>query len=134
MLKWLLGKTEVQKEPEQPKPRKSLFSTHEFDLLDPDRIRNKVADGLNALQREQPAFHGDYAMDDSSNGIANFKMYANGINTVSDAVVGWYATQGFIGAQLCGIIAQNWLVNKACAMPVMGSSLPRHFQRHLQQR
>ena len=117
MLKWLLGKPEAQKEPEQPKPRKSLFSTHEFDMLDPDRIRNKVADGLNALQREQPAFHGDYAMDDSSNGIANFKMYANGINTVSDAVVGWYATQGFIGAQLCGIIAQNWLVNKACAMP-----------------
>jgi len=117
MLKWLLGKPEAQKEPEQPKPRKSLFSTHEFDMLDPDRIRNKVADGLNALQKEQPAFHGDYAMDDSSNGIANFKMYANGINTVSDAVVGWYATQGFIGAQLCGIIAQNWLVNKACAMP-----------------
>jgi len=118
MFKGLFGKKEeVQQEPQVPKKRKSLFSTHEFDMLDPDRIRNKVADSLNALQREQPAFHGDYAMDDSSNGIANFKMYANGINTVSDAVVGWYATQGFIGAQLCGIIAQNWLVNKACAMP-----------------
>jgi phage-related protein (TIGR01555 family) len=117
MLKWLLGKTEVQKEPEQPKPRKSIFSTHEFDLLDPDRIRNAVADKIDALQRKQPAFYGKFAMDNSSNGIANFKTYANGINTVSDAVVGWYATQGFIGAQLCGIIAQNWLVNKACAMP-----------------
>ena len=118
MFNWLFGKKEeVQQEPQVPKKRKSLFSTHEFDMLDPDRIRNDVADQLHALQRKQPAFHGDYAMDDSSNGIANFKMYANGINTVSDAVVGWYATQGFIGAQLCGIIAQNWLVNKACAMP-----------------
>ena len=117
MFKWLLGKSEVQKEPEQPKPRRSLFSTHEFDTLDTDRVRNDVADQLHALQRKQPVFHGDFAMDDSSNGIANFKMYANGMNTVSDAVIGWYASQGFIGAQLCGIIAQNWLVNKACAMP-----------------
>jgi phage-related protein (TIGR01555 family) len=56
-------------------------------------------------------------MDNSDNGYPAFKMYDAGMNTVSNAVVYWYATQGFIGAQLCGIIAQNWLVNKACAMP-----------------
>jgi phage-related protein (TIGR01555 family) len=117
MFKWLKGKTEVQQEPIKPKARKSLFSTHAFDILDPDAKRFKVADTFAALQKQQPALHGDYAMDDSSNGVANFKMYANGMNSVSDAVIGWYASQGFIGAQLCGILAQNWLVNKACAMP-----------------
>ena len=117
MFKWLKGKTEVQKEPAKPKARKSLFSTHAFDILDPDAKRFKLADTLDAIKKTQPAFYGDYAMDDSSNGVANFKMYANGMNSVSDAVIGWYASQGFIGAQLCGILAQNWLINKACAMP-----------------
>ena len=117
MFKWLKGKTEVQQEPIKPKARKSLFSTHAFDILDPDAKRFKLADTLDAIKKTQPAFYGDYAMDDSSNGVANFKMYANGMNSVSDAVIGWYASQGFIGAQLCGILAQNWLVNKACAMP-----------------
>ena len=116
MLNWF-RKLEVQKEPEQPKARKSLFSTHSFDEFDPDNKKFKIADTFTALQKTQPALHGEYAMDDSSNGVANFKMYANGMNSVSDAVIGWYASQGFIGAQLCGILAQNWLINKACAMP-----------------
>jgi len=110
MFKWLRGKTETQQEPIKPKVRKSLFSTHAFDEFDPDAKRFKIADTFTALQKTQPALHGEYAMDDSSNGVANFKMYANGMNSVSDAVIGWYASQGFIGAQLCGILAQNWLV------------------------
>lgn len=117
MFKWLRGKTEVQQEPIKPKAKKSLFSTHAFDMFDPDAKRFKVADTFAALQKQQPAFNGEFAMDDSSNGVASFKMYAAGNNSVSDAVVYWYASQGFIGAQLCGILAQNWLINKACAMP-----------------
>jgi len=117
MFKWLRGKTEVQQEPIQPKAKKSLFSTHAFDMFDPDAKRFKVADTFAALQKQQPVFTGEFAMDDSSNGVAGFKMYAAGSNSVSDAVVYWYASQGFIGAQLCGILAQNWLINKACAMP-----------------
>jgi len=116
MFKWL-RKPEVKEEPQKPKVRKSLFSTHEFDTLDPDKAKFDLADRVDALRKVQPALYGEFAMDDSSNGIATFKTYANGINSVSDAVIGWYATQGFIGAQLCGILAQNWLVNKACAMP-----------------
>lgn len=117
MFKWLRGNTEVQQEPIKPKAKKSLFSTHAFDMFDPDAKRFKVADTFAALQKQQPAFTGEFAMDDSSNGVASFKMYAAGNNSVSDAVVYWYASQGFIGAQLCGILAQNWLINKACAMP-----------------
>lgn len=117
MFKWLRGKTEVQQEPIKPKAKKSLFSTHVFDMFDPDAKRFKVADTFAALQKQQPAFTSEFAMDDSSNGVASFKMYAAGNNSVSDAVVYWYASQGFIGAQLCGILAQNWLINKACAMP-----------------
>ena len=117
MFKWIKGKTEVKEEPPKPKARKSLFSTHEFDGFDPDKQKFKIADSFATIEKQQPALYGEFAMDDSSNGIASFKMYDNGINTISDAVIGWYASQGFIGAQLCGILAQNWLINKACSMP-----------------
>lgn len=29
----------------------------------------------------------------------------------------WYGSQGFIGYQLCAIMAQHWLINKACLIP-----------------
>lgn len=120
MFKWLFGNQNSIKQIEPPKPRKSLFSTHNFDGLNPGNLGDKVKDIVNSLGRKQPVFDpaiSGIAMDDSSNGYPSFKMYAAGNNSVSDAVVYWYASQGFIGAQLCGILAQNWLVNKACAMP-----------------
>lgn len=123
MFDWFKKKTEVKAEEPQPKKvKRSTFSTHAFDTDGGEEARFALADRLINLQKEQPALNESitgYAMDDSSNGVAAFKMYYpnGGINTVSDAVVGWYSTQGFIGAQLCGILAQNWLINKACAMP-----------------
>lgn len=119
MFNWFKKKAKAPEEPQTQKVKNSLFSTHTFDALDPDAAKFALNDRIVSLQKEQPALHGEFAMDDSSNGVAAFKMYYpnGGINTVSEAVVGWYATQGFIGAQLCGILAQNWLINKACAMP-----------------
>lgn len=43
-------------------------------------------------------------------------------------VLEWYSDQGFVGWQVCAILAQNWLVNKACKMP--GQDAVRHgFER-----
>ena len=115
MFNWFKKTPEI-KAPEPIKSRGGVLSTHMFDVEKPLFI---LQDQLTALKKEQPIFSPEFgvAMDDSSNGIANFKTYATGGNSVSDNVVYWYASQGFIGAQLCGILAQNWLVNKACAMP-----------------
>lgn len=30
---------------------------------------------------------------------------------------GWYAAQSFIGYQMCAVLAQHWLIDKACTMP-----------------
>jgi uncharacterized protein len=118
MLDWFRGnKKEEVKEQIAPQKRKSLFGTHSADMENESNLKTFVADKLADLTKQQPVFANGTAMDDSSNGYPAFKMYDAGNNTVSDAVVYWYATQGFIGAQLCGIIAQNWLVNKCCAMP-----------------
>jgi len=47
-----------------------------------------------------------------------FKLqFASQWGGIPDAQLGWYASQGFIGYQLCAIIAQHWLVDKACTMP-----------------
>lgn len=36
----------------------------------------------------------------------------------------WYGAQGFIGWQLCAMLSQNWLIDKACVMP--GKDAIRH--------
>src|SRR6202000_3053440 len=42
---------------------------------------------------------------------------------MSEAITLWYAQQAFIGHQMCAIVAQHWLVNKAC------SQMPRDAMR-----
>ena len=114
MLNWF-KKPKVKKEPKEPVPRTSLFSTH-VDYDKPEK-RFDLVERIFDLKRQQPIFTGEYAQDDSSDGFPQFKAYNTLNNSISEALVGWYSSQGFIGSQLCGIIAQNWLVNKACAMP-----------------
>ncbi len=36
---------------------------------------------------------------------------------ISEALLLWYVSQGFIGHQMCAILAQHWLIDKACSMP-----------------
>lgn len=57
------------------------------------------------------------AMDsnDWANGLkAQFRAGAGGM---PEGQLLWYGSQGFIGYQLCAILAQQWLVSKACWMP-----------------
>jgi len=37
--------------------------------------------------------------------------------SIPDAQLMWYASQGFIGYQACAMIAQHWLIDKACTLP-----------------
>lgn len=59
----------------------------------------------------------------SVNGVAMDSMFGmkDGLNAaipnMPDALVGWFASQTFIGHQLAAIVAQHWLVDKACTMP-----------------
>lgn len=45
---------------------------------------------------------------------AIFALNQVGIPEVQAA---WYGSQGFIGYQLCALMAQHWLINKACVVP-----------------
>lgn len=37
--------------------------------------------------------------------------------SLPEELLGWYASQRFIGYQTCAMISQHWLVDKACTMP-----------------
>lgn len=88
--------------PEMPE-RPGVFSTDMTGLS--DRKLNPVAmQKLVALR--------DGAMDD--NRLSADALMSEG---VPEAQFLWYASQGFIGYQACAVIAQNWLVDKACRMP-----------------
>lgn len=56
------------------------------------------------------------AMDDSAGGDSSIKGRFNlGSGGMPDVQMSWYSSQGFIGYQSCAMIAQQWLVSKACS-------------------
>ena len=115
MLSWLnklFTKPQPIPEPERPH---SYFST------DIERLpRVNIGGILDGIAEAQPGTALDgMAMDDSSNGFPDFKRFNSLSRNVSEALIGWYSQQSFIGWQLCGIIAQHWLVRKACEMPAL---------------
>ncbi len=68
------------------------------------------------------AVHPSIAMD-SAKGQSTFAL-DNSLNlkqpyygVVPEAQITWYASQSFIGYQLCSMLAQQWLISKACLMP-----------------
>lgn len=107
----IFGKDEPK--PEPPKQKAGWLSTH-VDYYPPE---SKTPAIVQSIVSAQPEAVRSYAMDDSSNGSPLFKNYTSTSGMYADQVINWYAAQTFIGHQLCGIISQHWLVNKACTMP-----------------
>jgi phage-related protein (TIGR01555 family) len=50
-------------------------------------------------------------------GVSGVKFNFQWGSVVPDALVSWYASQGFIGYQMAATLAQHWLISKACLMP-----------------
>src|SRR5574337_777592 len=89
----------------------SFFTTHAFDR----GAAVKVPDILQSLVAKMPRSTSVGAMDDSSNGPALKMAYA--AQNLPEVLAMWYASQTFIGHQMCAILAQHWLIDKACSMP-----------------
>lgn len=83
-----------------------------FDGLPGDEIpsaRTAVADAAAKVAS------GVSVMDDSA-GEITLGLKGQDYYGVPAALSAWYGSQGFIGYQACAIIAQHWLVDKACSM------------------
>lgn len=115
MFKWLMNKSEEAPKPQELKKRHSFFSTHAFDRDDMVTIsvNDIIQQNIDAAPREVVVL----GAQDDSDGNSTLKGLFNNSVTMSDALTMWYASQGFIGHHLCAMLAQHWLINKACTMP-----------------
>lgn len=98
------GTKQVEEKPAEKKQASSLidFSTH-------------TVNRDYEIKLTPPSF----AMDGADSGVGEaIKAAFNMAQTrVPGAIMGWYGNQSFIGYQACALIAQQWLVNKACIAP-----------------
>jgi len=102
-----------KQQPETPQPEApggdGLFSTHPLGPI------------VKGEAFKMPAFDqpkGAVAMDSEMSGsVVHERWPLKGGTGAGTAVLSWYAWQTFIGYQACAMIAQHWLIHKACAMP-----------------
>lgn len=117
-LKWFRPKPSDPVEESKPEPTKKppgAFSTHkQHQPVTLEQIEAAAFPVRNARTIDQAG----KAMDDASctqspSGAYRFAT----VGGVPDNVIGWFLSQGFIGHQLCAVMAQQWLVNRACKIP-----------------
>lgn len=99
---------EKPKSEDPPKSGAGFFST-DIPLHLPEYDRAALI--ARSIQKALPQTRKGYGMD------AAVGKWGGTDASVPDAQMAWYTSQGFIGYQLCAIIAQHWLVDKACTMP-----------------
>lgn len=125
MFGWFKKPEVQQAQPEAPDPvqRLALFSTHHQDIDLPTVTIGDRVQTLAQARPQRPAAAAKPAgaiadVMDEWDGEANIlKGYERGQPNISDALANWYGAQGFIGHQLAAMVAQHWLIMKACAMP-----------------
>lgn len=122
LARWWLGESKPQVTPAIPvAPRQSAFTTHmELDpfLTKDERLANMAARALPVPKTPVVAMDtaGNYAQDEGyESGLK--AAYRLGQVTIPEAQALWYGSQSFIGHQMCALLAQHWLVSKACWMP-----------------
>lgn len=92
-----------------------------------DHAKNIKAILETAFQRsaEDDHYPPNYAMDSVDGGQPlSVKQLSRMGYAIPLPQLEWYAGHSFIGYQMCALIAQQWLVNKACLMP--GEDASRH--------
>ena len=59
-----------------------------------------------------------FAMDDNSAPCQDVPhAYQNTDTVISPGVSNWFLSQTFIGHQMCALLAQNWMIQRACSVP-----------------
>lgn len=127
MFKWLFGAPEVLPAPPPVKERRESFFSTEIEIDDtlskPERLARLTARAIPATVRDTYVLTGDgaqlatYAQDSNNYEDSLKSTFTLGQVGIAEVQATWYGSQGFIGYQMCALMAQNWLVNKACLIP-----------------
>lgn len=117
MFSWIFGRRAPAPKAEV-REAGSFWSTHAFDApRQKGEASAKVLDFMAGLRAKLPRFAtAEHAMDDAGNGGIALKLQAQAMN-IPEVLALWYASQTFIGYQLAAILAQHWLIDKACTVP-----------------
>lgn len=113
-MKWFRRKKESK--PSPPVQRESFFSTHAISG-DSGSVTSALSSVLTRIFSKVPTAAPAGTMDsmDGDGSLISPEVSVDGAFSHSLAL--WYANQGFLGHTLCALIAQHWLINKACVMP-----------------
>lgn len=98
--------------------RSGVFSTDALMELSSNGELELVDIEARAFQKKAPVLVNakGVAMDSASSTAIKsaFSLQGGALNQLQ---LGWYALQSFIGYQACAILAQHWLIDKACTVP-----------------
>lgn len=118
---WLFGNTQIRVPdlPELKSPRESALTTEISvdDMLTREERMRALSTRVLRPPKHRITPEPGVAMDSNNWGDslkATFNLTQVGIPEVQAL---WYGSQSFIGYQLCAIMAQHWLINKACLIP-----------------
>lgn len=118
-LKWFRPKAVIVEEPKPEQPEKKtrghMFSTHRVPnaRLDMDLVSQIAFPVRNASRVDGQG----RAMDSECVSMPDNGYRFSTRGGVPDNVIGWFLSQSFIGHQLCAVMTQNWLINRACKIP-----------------
>lgn len=115
-MSWKFWKKQQPPAPPEPPHGECYFSTHRRpgNGKEPAKLAPEV---LGKLIAAMPKPESVGAMDSASTTASTLKVNAGNVESISDSLANWYASQGFIGWQMCALLAQHWLIDKACSMP-----------------
>lgn len=98
----------VEEKKERPR---QVFTTDDF-LNNQERIEELWKNNFQKVADSKIGQNVNFAMDNQLSTKGNFNNFV-----IPESQVLWYSSQTFIGYQLCAMLAQNWLISKACLMP-----------------
>lgn len=114
---WPFRKKQVAEAIAPPK-QESWFASDRMPL-DPAQHAVALEQIMETFRSRLPVGVVNGTMDgcDEDDMVAADLLSSDAVGGVSEALYLWYATQGFIGHQMCAVLSQNWLINKVCLMP-----------------
>lgn len=123
MFSWLTElfkpKPVFDKPTEAPQPEDDLTALSEFFSTHRTRLRRSNLQQYiteNAIPIRDFNLVEGTAMDDGGANESAKNAFVLGQQRLPQNLFAWFVSHGFIGHQACGLIAQQWLVNKACTM------------------
>lgn len=96
-----------------PEARGSFFSTDGIERVSSRKVAQAAIN--STFQKTVDEFITTDGTMDSIDSVKASMTYNMG--GISDGQLSWYGAQGFIGYQACAMLAQNWLIEKACNVP-----------------